>query len=114
MVNLVVKVALNNELILAKLNEHNINSEEFKDLLKKAVDFTLEQVADGSKRSDMERLIDNVIYLAQRSVRDAWEKPPYCLPKQGEIMMDIAIKNMQAIRLAVLEHRGDPKSAGYY
>lgn len=37
-----------------------------------------------------------------------WEKPPYRLPKQGEIMMNITIKNIQSRRLAVLEHRGDP------
>ncbi len=42
-----------------------------------------------------------------------WEKPPYCLPKQqGEIMINVAIKNIQARRLAVLEHRGDPKKVG--
>ena len=39
----------------------------------------------------------------------AWEKPPYCLPEQGEIKMNVVIKEMKARRLAVLEHRGDPK-----
>lgn len=39
-----------------------------------------------------------------------WDKPPYCLPKsKGEIMMNIVIKDLPAKRLAVLEHRGDPK-----
>ena len=39
-----------------------------------------------------------------------WEKPPYLLQKQGDINMNItvAIKNMKARRLAVVEHRGDP------
>ena len=42
----------------------------------------------------------------------AWEKPPYCLPKQGEITMNVVIKDIKARRLAVLEHRGDPKQLG--
>lgn len=41
-----------------------------------------------------------------------FEKPPYCLPKQGEIIMNVAIKNMQARRLAVVEHRGHPNKLG--
>lgn len=40
----------------------------------------------------------------------AWEKPPYCLPKQkGDTMINVAIKNIQARRLAILEHRGTPE-----
>ncbi|WP_032112529.1 AraC family transcriptional regulator [Candidatus Paracaedibacter symbiosus] len=42
----------------------------------------------------------------------AWEQPPYCLPKQDKMIMNISIKNMNARRLAVLEHRGDPKKVG--
>lgn len=42
----------------------------------------------------------------------AWEQPPYCLPKQGEITMNVTIKNIKARRLAVLEHRGDPRKVG--
>jgi AraC family transcriptional regulator len=42
----------------------------------------------------------------------AWEKPPYSLPKQGGIMVDVTIKSMNARRLAVLEHRGDPQKVG--
>ncbi|MGV8949036.1 MAG: AraC family transcriptional regulator [Candidatus Paracaedibacter sp.] len=38
-----------------------------------------------------------------------WEKPPYCLRKTGEEIMNVTIKNINARRLAVLEHRGDPK-----
>jgi AraC family transcriptional regulator len=34
-----------------------------------------------------------------------WEKPPYCLPKKGDIM-NVVIKNILARRLAVVEHRG--------
>lgn len=41
----------------------------------------------------------------------AWEQPPYFLPKQGETM-NVIIKNMNERRLAVLEHRGDPKLVG--
>ena len=42
----------------------------------------------------------------------AWEKPPYCLPEQGEMKMNVIIKDMKARRLAVLEHRGDPGKVG--
>jgi len=42
----------------------------------------------------------------------AWEHPPYCLPKQGDIIMNVTIKNIGARRLAVLEHRGDPNKMG--
>jgi AraC family transcriptional regulator len=41
-----------------------------------------------------------------------WEQSPYCLPKQGEILMNITIKNIKARRLAVLEHYGDPEKVG--
>jgi AraC family transcriptional regulator len=37
-----------------------------------------------------------------------WEKSPYCLPKEGG-MMNVDIKTISKIRLAVIEHRGDPK-----
>ncbi len=47
-----------------------------------------------------------------RSSWQAWENPPYCLPKQGEIIMNVVIKNLKARRLAVLEHRGDPRKVG--
>lgn len=39
----------------------------------------------------------------------AWEKSPYCLPITGENIMNVTIKNIPARRLAVVEHRGDPK-----
>ncbi len=42
----------------------------------------------------------------------SWEKPPYCLPKQGDMKMNVVVKEMKARRLAVLEHRGDPKNVG--
>ncbi|RDI48059.1 AraC family transcriptional regulator [Aquicella lusitana] len=41
-----------------------------------------------------------------------WEQPPYSLPQQGEITMNVTIKNISARRLAVIEHRGDPKRVG--
>ncbi|KTD74610.1 AraC family transcriptional regulator [Legionella waltersii] len=42
----------------------------------------------------------------------AWEKPPYCLQQNGEKMMTVIIKDMSARRLAVVEHRGDPRQVG--
>ena len=50
-------------------------------------------------------------FRAQLSLQ-AWDKPPYCLPKQGEMIMNVTIKNLKARRLAVLEHRGDPQKVG--
>ena len=38
-----------------------------------------------------------------------WEKSPYCLPKQEETNMKVEIRNINKTRLAVVEHRGDPK-----
>lgn len=38
-----------------------------------------------------------------------WEQPPYCLPKEGEANMQVDIKNKSQIRLAVIEHRADPR-----
>ena len=48
----------------------------------------------------------------QESSWQAWEKPPYQLPVQEGMAMNVAIKNINARRLAVLEHRGDPKFVG--
>jgi AraC family transcriptional regulator len=33
-----------------------------------------------------------------------WERPPYCLPKRGEINMKVDIRNINKIRLAVIPH----------
>lgn len=44
----------------------------------------------------------------KNSVWHHWEKAPYSLPKRGKENMKIEIKNIDAIRLAVVEHRGDP------
>lgn len=41
-----------------------------------------------------------------------WEKPPYYLPKTGDEIMNVTIKDINARRLAVIEHRGDPKNVG--
>jgi len=38
-----------------------------------------------------------------------WEQSPYFLPKEGKIDMKVDIKKINKIRLAVVEHRGDPK-----
>lgn len=48
----------------------------------------------------------------QESNWQAWEKSPYQLPLQGDMTMNVVIKNINARRLAVLEHRGDPKFIG--
>ncbi|VEG89950.1 AraC family transcriptional regulator [Legionella spiritensis] len=40
------------------------------------------------------------------------EQPPYCLPKQEVADMNVDIKTIQKIRLAVVEHRGDPQGVG--
>ncbi|HIC7359329.1 TPA: AraC family transcriptional regulator [Legionella pneumophila] len=44
--------------------------------------------------------------------RSYWEQPPYCLPRQGRIDMKVDIKSIDKIRLAVIEHKGDPKLLG--
>lgn len=48
----------------------------------------------------------------QTSSWHAWEQPPYSLPMQGGMIMNVVIKEMPARRLAVLEHRGDPRMVG--
>ncbi len=48
----------------------------------------------------------------QKSSWQAWEKPPYQLPLHGDMTMNVTIKNINARRLAVLEHHGDPKFLG--
>ncbi|WP_151193402.1 GyrI-like domain-containing protein [Cysteiniphilum sp. JM-1] len=41
-----------------------------------------------------------------------WEKAPYQLSQEGIKEMNVEIKEMKARRLAVVEHRGDPKLMG--
>jgi AraC family transcriptional regulator len=48
----------------------------------------------------------------QESSWQAWEQPPYQLPLQGDTTMNVTIKNLDTRRLAVLEHRGDPRLVG--
>lgn len=48
----------------------------------------------------------------QESSWHIWEVPPYVLPLQEEVNMNVDIKMMNSRRLAVLEHRGDPKLVG--
>lgn len=38
-----------------------------------------------------------------------WEQQPYCLPKQRKIEMKVEVRNINKTRLAVIEHRGDPR-----
>lgn len=38
-----------------------------------------------------------------------WEKSPFLLPKYGDTKMKVDIKEVKKTRLAVVEHRGDPK-----
>lgn len=42
----------------------------------------------------------------------AWEKPPYYLSRNEDKVMKVSIKNINERRLAVIEHRGDPKKMG--
>lgn len=37
-----------------------------------------------------------------------WEKSPYFLPREDKTNMNIEIKNINEIRLAMVEHQGDP------
>lgn len=48
----------------------------------------------------------------QGSSWSCWEEPPYCLSKRGETYMKVDIKNLNKIRLAIVEHRGDPNLVG--
>lgn len=48
----------------------------------------------------------------QESSWQAWEQSPYQLPLQGDTTMNVTIKNLDARRLAALEHRGDPRLLG--
>jgi AraC family transcriptional regulator len=41
-----------------------------------------------------------------------WDRTPYCLPKRGETDMKVEIRQIEKIRLAVIEHRGDSKLVG--
>lgn len=38
-----------------------------------------------------------------------WEQPAYCLPLRGKEDMKVNIQHFNSIRLAAVEHRGDPK-----
>lgn len=44
--------------------------------------------------------------------RSYCEQPPYCLPGQSRTDMKVDIKSIDKIRLAVIEHKGDPKLLG--
>ncbi len=41
-----------------------------------------------------------------------WERSPYSLPKQGKHDMNVDIKEISRIRLAMIEHRGEPQLVG--
>ena len=45
----------------------------------------------------------------QKGIWFGWEQSPYCLPKKDKTEMKVEIKNLDRIRLAVIEHRGNPK-----
>lgn len=42
-----------------------------------------------------------------------WDKSPYCLPKRGEKMMQVELRNINKIRLAAIEHYGDPEEMAH-
>lgn len=45
----------------------------------------------------------------KKSDSSYWDQLPYSLPKQGEANMKVEIRNVKKTRLAVVEHRGDPR-----
>lgn len=51
-------------------------------------------------------------YRLGSSGRPHIEKPPYRLPQRGENTMHVEIRTNQPIRLAMIEHRGDPEMVG--
>ncbi len=48
----------------------------------------------------------------QKSGWQFFENPPYQFLKQEDMKVNVTIKNLNARRLAVLEHRGDPNQVG--
>lgn len=48
----------------------------------------------------------------QRADWSYWDCPPYCLPKRESTDMKVNIKEVSKTRLAMIEHRGDPKLLG--
>lgn len=38
-----------------------------------------------------------------------WEQSPYCLHKEEKVSMNVEVRNINKMRLAVVEHRGDPQ-----
>lgn len=43
------------------------------------------------------------------STWSSWDKSPCCLPERGRVQMKVEFQNIDQIRLAVIEHRGDPE-----
>lgn len=52
------------------------------------------------------------IEFRRESSCQAWEQPPYQLQIQEDTTMNVMIKKLEARRLAVIEHKGDPKLVG--
>lgn len=48
----------------------------------------------------------------KNSIWSHWDQSPYCLPKEGKTDMKVEIRDIKKIRLAVVEHRGDPNLVG--
>ncbi len=51
-------------------------------------------------------------FRQNKSSWQTWEQPPYQLPLKGDMTVNVTIKNVEARRLAVIEHRGDPQLMG--
>ena len=47
-----------------------------------------------------------------KSTWHTWDKAPYLLPKKGEKIMKVTIREMSERRLAAVEHRGSPSKVG--
>lgn len=54
----------------------------------------------------------NPSQIRQQTNWSYWDRPPYCLPKRGKTDMNVEIRHINEIRLAMIEHRGDPNLLG--
>lgn len=90
---------------------HQLIIDKDQSILKIAIDAGFES-HEAFSRAFKQACGINPSQFRQESSWQVWEKPPYQLPQQGDIIMNVTIKNLNARRLAILEHRGDPKLVG--
>ncbi|AHE66299.1 AraC family transcriptional regulator [Legionella oakridgensis] len=87
---------------------HQLIVEKDKSILKIAIDAGFESHESFTRAFKQACGVSPREFRSQASWQ-AWE--PYCLPKRGE-MMDVIIRTIEAKRLAIIEHRGNPKTMG--